>query len=78
MTLPEVNAALTTLSVAVPQFAAAYGILKVIWMRTNPGKTEADYLAYLQTSAQANIDDTSALLIADGFVQAADGSWKKA
>lgn len=56
----------------------AYSIFKGIWLRTNPGKTEADYLTYLQTASQANIDDTAALLIADGYTASADGkTWTK-
>ena len=65
--IPEVSMAMT-----------AYSILKNIWLKTNPGKTEADYQVYLQTSSQANIDDSSAVLLADGYTTDDGGlTWKK-
>ena len=75
----EVNAAVSLISVIVPQAAAAYSILKVIWQRTNPGKTEADFLTYLSQESQKNVDESAAILIADGYVQdPATGNWSKA
>lgn len=76
--LTAASAALSSLSVGIPIALAAYNILKTIWTRTNPGKTEADYLAYLQTASQANIDETAALLKADGYVEDPPGTWRKA
>ena len=73
----EVSDAISLVSTAFPQFIAAYTVLKAIWLRTNPGKTEADYLEYLRSASQANIDDTAALLAADGYKLQPDGSWKK-
>lgn len=73
----EINDALTLVTSVMPQALAAYSILKVIWQRTNPGKTEADYLSFLQTSAQTNTDESSAILKADGYVQDAAGNWSK-
>lgn len=55
----------------------AYNILKGIWSAVNPGKTEADYQAFLQTSSQTNIDTTAAYLSAQGYVQDAAGAWSK-
>jgi hypothetical protein len=76
--LTAATAALSAVSMAFPIAIAAYTVLKGIWQSTNPGKPEADYLAYLQTASQANIDDTSARLIADGYVASADGkTWTK-
>ena len=75
--LTELNAAAALVSTMLPQVATAYAILKTIWLRTNPGKTEADFVSYLGTASQANIDDTAALLKADGYIEQADGSWKK-
>jgi hypothetical protein len=75
--LTDLNNALGTVNASLPILVAAYTGLKAIWLRMNPQKTEADYLAYLQDSAQRNIDDSAAILTADGYVQQADGSWKK-
>jgi hypothetical protein len=72
----EVQAAVTLVSTVFPQAMAAYQILKAIWMATNPGKTEADYLAYLQTASQQNLDDASAILKAHGYVPDGAGGWK--
>ena len=57
----------------------AYTMLKSIWLTMFPGKTEADFQSYLQTSSQTNIDTTSALLTAHGFVETPPGSgnWTK-
>lgn len=71
------NSAMATVNAALPIALAAYNILKGIWLRTNPGKTEADYVGYLQAASLANVDDTAALLISDGYVEQPDGSWKK-
>lgn len=77
--LNDVNAAVSLISVVLPQVSAAYGILRVIWHQTNPGKTEADFLTFLQTASQKNVDDSSAILVADGYVQdPASGNWSKA
>ena len=69
--------ALAQVDEALPLALTAFQALKTIFLRTNPGKTEADYIAYLKTSAQANIDDTEAILQADGWTENADGSWTK-
>ena len=57
----------------------AYNVLKSIWMTVTPGKTEADYQAYLASSAQTNIDTTAAYLTAQGYVEtpAGSGNWSR-
>lgn len=78
--LGNVTVTLDTVSKFIPELAmvmTAYDILKNIWLKTNPGKTEDDYRVYLQTTSQTNVDDTAAYLTAQGYVQQADGSWKK-
>lgn len=77
--LTDVNTALNLVSAALPEFGVAYQILKTIWTRTNPGKTEDDYRTYLRSTAQTNIDDTAALLRADGYVEdpVGSGNWHK-
>lgn len=75
--LGKASTLLTSLSADVALAMSAYALLKRIWMQTNPGKTEADYQAYLQSASQANIDDTAALLEADGFVEDPPGTWTK-
>lgn len=76
--LTEVNDAVALISTVLPQVGAAYGILRVIWQRTNPGKTEADFLSFLQSESQKNVDESSAILIADGYVQdPLTGNWSK-
>lgn len=70
---------LTSVSADVAAAMTAYALLKSIWLRMNPGKTEQDFLDYLQTSSQSNIDDASAQLLSDGWVLSADGkTWSKA
>lgn len=73
----DVQGAISLISMALPQVMTAYQLFKVIWLRTNPGKTEADFLTYLQTASQANIDDSAAILTADGFVEVSPGNWVK-
>jgi hypothetical protein len=73
----EVNDAMVLVSTVLPQAMAAYSILKLIWLRTNPGKTEADYLGYLLAASQTNVDETAALLTADGYVETSPGNWSK-
>lgn len=57
----------------------AYNVLKGLWMGLNPGKTEADYTAYLQASSQTNVDTTTVYLKAQGYVETPEGSgnWSK-
>ena len=75
--LTDINAGLATVNAALPILVNAYALLKEIWLRTNPGKTEADYLNYLATTSTTNLTDSAAILVADGYVQQADGSWKR-
>lgn len=77
MNLNDINTAIGTVNAALPTLITAYNVLKAIWQRLNPTATEADFLNYLKTSAQANVDDSAAILKADGYVEQADGSWKK-
>lgn len=72
-----VNDALALVSTVLPQAMAAYSILKLIWLRTNPGKTEADFLSYLEQASQLNVDETEAILKADGYVQDGKGGWSR-
>jgi len=71
------SGALTTINAALPVAMTAYSVLKAIWLRMNPGKTEADFVGYLQATSQQNIDDTAALLVADGYVEDPPGTWRK-
>lgn len=71
------TAALSSVSVAIPIALAAYGVLKDIWQKENPGKTEAEFILDLQTKSQLNIDGTAAYLTSQGYVQQPDGSWRK-
>ena len=80
--LKSITDAATAISALEPDVAiavTAYNILKSIWTTINPGKTEADFQTYLQTSSQLNIDTTSAYLIAQGYVEtpAGSGNWSK-
>ena len=80
--LKSITDAATAIAALEPDVAiavTAYNILHGIWTATNPGKTEADYKAYLQTSSQLNIDTTAAYLIAQGYVEtpAGSGNWSK-
>ena len=75
--LTKANDAMTILGTVVPQAMIAYNMFKVIWLMSNPGKTEEDYLTMLTTASQANIDQSSAILLADGYVEDAQGNWSK-
>jgi hypothetical protein len=73
----QVNDAVGLLGTVVPQVLIAYNLFKIIWTSTNPGKTEEDFLNYLTAMSQQNIDQSAAILIADGYVQDAAGNWSK-
>lgn len=73
--LTAINTAVTLVATVAPELTAAYTVLFGIWSRVNPGKTEDDFRAYLRTASQANIDDTAAQLLKDGWTQDADGRW---
>ncbi len=78
--LTTVTAALTAVSALQPDIAialAAYSTFKSIWMAITPGKTEADFVAFLQTTSQANIDSTAVYLQAQGYVETTPGNWSK-
>lgn len=73
----ELEAAVGLVTRVIPVLGTAFSVLQSIWLRTNPGKTEADFLDYLDTASQANIDDSAAILRADGFIEGPPGTWKK-
>lgn len=77
ITASEVNDALSVITAFVPQAATAYVLFRNVWLVANPGKTEADYLQMLSDASQKNINDSSAILMADGYVQDANGNWSK-
>ena len=77
MNLKAIADGAATVNAALPTFIAAYNVLKGIWTRMNPGKTEADFVNYLNSSSQQNVDDSAAILKADGYEEQPDGSWKK-
>lgn len=72
--IADVNALVTLVSTEFPIAFSAYSILKTIWLRTNPGKTEADFREYLRQTSQTNIDDSAAILKADGWIEDPPGS----
>jgi hypothetical protein len=77
--ITDAAAAVTAFEPDIAIALTAYTALKTIWMTLYPGKTEADFQAYLQTSAQTNVDTTAVLLAAHGFVEtpAGSGNWAK-
>lgn len=77
MNLAALLANLQALQTMAPILLSAYDGFKAIWLKANPGKTEADYQEYLKSSSARNVADTSILLMAEGYVQQPDGSWKK-
>lgn len=78
LVLSDVNAALQVISVASPILFAAYQGFRTIWLLSNPGKSEADYIAYLITAATRTISDSDAILISIGYKQDAQGHWAPA
>lgn len=75
--LKQINDGLNVVNIALPQLAAAYAAYKLIWTALNPGKTEQDFLDHLTARSQHAVDASSAILMADGFVQDANGNWSK-
>lgn len=77
--LTSVLGAVTAIEPDIAIALAAYSAFRGIWMAINPGKTEADFTAYLQTTSQANIDTTSVYLKAQGYVETpvGSGNWAK-
>lgn len=76
--LSGVDAAVSTVSSALPVLMAAYAGFKAIWMSTHPGATETDYIAYLEQAAQRGHEFNAAWLTANGYALQPDGSWKVA
>lgn len=74
----DVNAAAALISTVVPQIGAAYQLYRLIWLQTNPGKTEADYLQHLADASKQTIGDADAVLTGLGYTQDATGAWHKA
>lgn len=77
MNVQDVTAAIGLISSVFPPALAAYNVLRGIWMSVNPGQPESAYLAFLQTASQTNIDQSAAILLADGFVEVTPGNWVK-
>ena len=82
MNAKSITDALTVVGAIEPDIAialTAYTVLHGIWATITPGKTEADYAAYLQTASQTNIDTTAVYLKAQGYVEtpAGSGNWSK-
>jgi hypothetical protein len=80
VSMGNIQVSLDVVGQLIPEVAmvmAAYDVLKNIWLKINPGKTEEDFRAYLNTVSTTNVDDTAAYLTAQGYVEQADGSWKK-
>lgn len=82
LNLKSVTDAATAIAALEPDVAiavTAYNLLHSIWTTMNPGKTEADYKAYLATASQTNIDTTAAYLTAQGYIEtpAGSGNWAK-
>ena len=68
------NAGLTEVAEVLPILEAGYGMLKSIWLTANPGKTEEDYFAALQTAAEKNVEETGSRLEARGY-KFVNGKW---
>ncbi len=82
MNAKNITDALTVVAALQPDIVlalTAYNVLHGIWSAVNPGKTEADYLAYLQAASQVNVDTTTSYLKAQGYVEnpPGSGSWSK-
>ena len=73
--LADITAGLSTLTNAIPILGAAYSALKLIWMATHPGETEAQYIAYLLQVSTTDAAQDTAWLIAHGYTQNAAGAW---
>jgi hypothetical protein len=75
----DVAAAIAAFEPDIAIALTAYNVLHGIWSAINPGKTEADYKAYLQSTSQTNVDTTAAYLTARGFIEtpAGSGNWSK-
>ena len=72
----QINSDLQLVSTAMPILGAAYAAYRAIWLATNPGKTEDDYVSHLGDVSKANVSAADAILIADGYVLDG-GNWHK-
>jgi hypothetical protein len=72
-----INEAVSMVSLALPQVMAAYNLYKVIWMATNPGKTEDEFFAHLGEASTKNIDESDAVLRAHGYEPDGAGGYRK-
>ena len=75
----DVAAAVAALQPDVAIALTAYNVLHGLWSVINPGKTEADFQLYLQTTSQPNVTTTDAYLAAQGYIEtpAGSGNWSK-
>ena len=72
----DIDAAVGLISSVNPILFAAYAAFKTIWMTSNPGQTEAQYIAALLALSQSAAASDAAWLVSKGYVQQPDGSWK--
>jgi hypothetical protein len=77
MNAKAVSDAMAVVGTVLPQSLVAYNLFQVIWMSSHPGSTEDDYLNFLTAASQKNVDESAAILQADGFVQDEAGNWKR-
>ena len=77
MNAKQVGDAMAVVGTVLPQALVAYNLFQVIWLSSHPGSTEEDYLKFLTDASQKNVDESAAILIADGFVQDAAGNWSR-
>lgn len=78
-TIAVISSALGLINTEIPVVLAAYQALHAIWAAANPGKTEAEFIASLRETALGpeGAGFSSAWLVAHGYRQDADGTWKK-
>jgi len=74
-TIKSINEILEASTGTVGLAFAAYRMLAAIWLSKNPGKTFADYNAFLKTEAQSLGDNAVAWFQANGWIEGADGVW---
>ena len=72
--LAQLTADLGSVNALIPVATVLYEAVKAIWLKANPGKTDADFEAALTTAAGQLVTQSDAILIADGYTFDASGT----
>lgn len=77
-TAAVITDSLALVSTVLPEVGVFVEGLKLIWLKSNPGKTEADWIGSLAGDSGELTTEADQILIDAGYVRQGDGSWKHA